>query len=497
MTELDIEQLASFCKRKGLIYPSGDIYGGMKGFYDYGPYGVEIKRNLTSEWWTTFIQQPEDVIGLDGSIITHPDVWRASGHVDSFSDLILESQDGSYMVRADHFLEDELGGDYDGVSPSRVDELIEEHGFTAPNGKAFKPCQPFNLMFHTQIGPKQDSSSEGYLRPETAQLIFTNFKYAKQNGRQKLPFGIGQIGKAFRNEISPRNFVFRGREFEQMEIEHFVHPLDDDHQVPTAYRDQTIKVLTAESQTSEGNMEEQTVGDLLEEGLLTTWHAHYIGKHVSWLKHLGLTTEKLRIREHLEDELAHYSQACWDLEYQYTFGWQELMGVADRSDHDLSKHMEHSGTKLNIHDHNRGEKVMPHVAAEPSMGVDRAFLAFIDDAYEEDEERGNVVLHLHPRIAPNTVAVFPLVKNNEELRAKAREVYRALNTEFKAFWDERGSVGKRYARQDELGTPYCVTVDFDTLEDEAVTIRDRDTTEQVRVNIADLKAEIASKIRQH
>lgn len=481
---LNIEEMRSFCKRKGLIYPSSDIYGGLQGFFDYGPYGVELKKHVKDEWWESFVRRREDVVGMDGAIIANPEVWEASGHVDSFTDLILESADGTYQIRADHFLEDELGGDYDGVSAERVDELVEEHGLEAPNGEAFKPCQPFNLMFQTQVGPKQSSSNKAFLRPETAQLIFTNFKYIKENARQSLPFGIAQKGKAFRNEISPRNFVFRSREFEQLEIEHFVHPETDSFD-PALVFDDPVTVVDKDDQRREDDGEKRRLSSMLQSDDITPWIAYYAAEHLAWFDDHGLDVDNLRLREHLDDELAHYSETCWDIEYDFPFGWKEIMGLADRTDHDLRQHMEASGATLDVHDQDLDTKVTPNVACEPSLGVDRAFLSFLYDAYMEDG-RGNVTLSLHPSLSPNTVAVFPLVRNDDDLYEKSRAVYDEVADEHSAFWDEKGSIGRRYARQDEIGTPYCVTVDFDSLDDDAVTIRFRDSTEQIRVPIKSL-----------
>lgn len=490
---LSIEEMRSFCKRKGLLYPSGDIYGGIKGFFDYGPYGSELKRRLVSRWWQSFVRDQEDIVGIDGSIITNPKVWEASGHVDSFSDLILESEDGTYQIRADHFLEDELGGDYDGVSADRVDELVEEHELEAPNGESFKPCQPFNLMFETRVGPKQSSSNQAFLRPETAQLIFANFKHVRENARMSLPFGIAQTGKAFRNEISPRNFVFRSREFEQLEIEHFAHPEEDE--TPDVSFDKPITVYDAEAQTGDGEQESLLLDDLVGDNM-TPWIAAYAAEHLEWLSDLGVSSDNLRLREHLDDELAHYSSTCWDVEYKFPFGWKELMGLADRGDFDLSQHIEHSGEALSVHDQDRDEHVVPEVACEPSLGVDRLFLAVLYDGYEEDG-RGNAVLSLHPSLAPNTVAVFPLVGNDKDLVEKAESVYDAVDESFDAYWDAKGSIGRRYARQDELGTPYCVTVDFDSMDDDAVTIRFRDSTEQERVSVDELPDRLGELIAEY
>lgn len=487
--------MASFCKRKGIIYPSADIYGGIAGFFDFGPYGVEIKKNLRDHWWNTFVRSREDVVGMDGSIVTNPKVWKASGHVDSFVDLILESKEGSYQVRADHFLEDELGGDFDGVSKERVDELVKEHGLKAPNGEEFKPCFEYNLMFQTNIGPRIDADSKSYLRPETAQLIFANFRLVQENGRMKVPFGIAQVGKAFRNEISPRNFLFRGREFEQCEIEYFIKDGDLSCPYLKEVEDEEIRVLSAKTQEAGKEGTVLTMKECVSEGLMLEWHAYFLGLSIRWFGELGCDINNFRAREHLNDELAHYSSACWDLEYEFPFGFSEIQGIADRTTYDLEKHMKHSGKKMTLYDDKAQEKFLPRVIAEPSLGLDRAFLVLLYEAYNDDKERGNVVLNLSKKLSPHKIAVFPLVKNKDPVKNLARDVYFGLKNRFVTFYDESGSIGKRYARQDEIGTPYCVTVDFDSLDDGKVTVRDRDSTEQDRVSISDLDDYFFDKLR--
>jgi glycyl-tRNA synthetase len=488
-SSLGIEEMASFCKRKGLIYVSGEIYGGLAGFFDYGPYGSEMKLNLKEQWWKYHVRSREDIVGIDGSIITNPTVWRASGHAENFADLMLVSEDGSFEVRADQFLEEQLKKPFDGVSASEVNKLVEEHKLKAPNGKQFKKCTPFNLMFTTTVGPKGDEKSKAFLRPETAQLIFADFKLVQENARLKLPFGIAQMGRAFRNEISPRNFIFRCREFEQMEIEYFIHPEDKKCPFAKEFEDFELNVLSSKMQednSSNAHAEKMTVKDAVKKKIMQEWHAYFLALEVNWFISLGCKPTHFRVRQHLEDELAHYSSDCWDLEYKFPFGWKELEGIADRSDYDLKRHMEFSKKDLSLFDEESQKKIVPHVVAEPSLGVDRAFLVFLYEAYEDDKERGNVVLHLHPKIAPIRVAVLPLLKNKPELVAKAEAVFNLLKSDFSSFYDDSGSIGRRYARMDEIGTPYCVTIDFDTLEDDTVTLRDRDSREQKRVKISEL-----------
>jgi glycyl-tRNA synthetase len=493
---IPIDEMASFCKRKGLIYPSSEIYGGLTGFFDYGPYGSEIKKNIKDAWWKYHVRSREDMVGIDGSIIANPTVWKASGHTENFADLMLESIDGSFEVRADQFLEEKLGQKlgrtFDGVAAKEVNELVEKHGLKAPNGKTFKKCEPFNLMFTTHVGPKADEKSTAYLRPETAQIIFADFKLIQENARLKLPFGIAQMGKAFRNEISPRNFLFRCREFEQMEIEYFIHPKQKKCPFLAEFADFEMNVYSEDMQMQKNGKKEKllSVKEIVKDKLMHEWHAYFLALELNWFKELGADMKNFRVRQHLKNELAHYSSDCWDLEYNFPFGWKELEGIADRSDYDLKRHMEFSKKDLSLYDEESKEKIIPHVIAEPSLGVDRAFLVLLYEAYDDDKKRGNIVLHLSPLLAPVTVAVFPLLSNRPELVEKAREVFDGLKKKFQCFYDSSGSIGRRYARQDEIGTPNCITIDFDTLKDDTVTIRDRDSTEQKRVKIKDIEKHI-------
>jgi glycyl-tRNA synthetase len=488
---LSIEEMAAFCKRKGFIYPTAEIYGGLGGFFDYGPYGAEMKLNLKNAWWNFFVRSREDIVGMDGPVITNPAVWKASGHAENFADLMLESEDGSFEARADAFLEEklgaELGRNFEGITAEEVNELVEKHRLKAPNGKPFRKCASFNLMFTTVVGPHVDEKSKVFLRPETAQLIFADFRLIQENARLKLPFGIAQVGRAFRNEISPRNFIFRCREFEQMEIEYFIRP--DDRKCPYLQEYLDFEMMTYSAKMQEANSEPQMMKlrDVVKQGLMNEWHAYFAALCLEWFRMLGANLSNFRIRQHLKDELAHYSSDCWDIEYCFPFGWKELEGFADRSDYDLRRHMEFSKKDLSLFDEETKEKIVPHVIAEPSLGLDRAFLVFLFEAYDDDRERGNVVLHLHPGLAPVSVAVFPLLSNRPELVDKAREVFSLLKDRYSCFFDVSGSIGRRYARMDEIGTPYSITIDFDTLQDGTVTVRDRDTREQKRVKIDDLE----------
>ncbi len=485
---ISIEELAVFCKKKGFVFPNSEIYGGLAGFFDYGPLGVELKNNIKREWWKRFVQSRPDVRGIDGSILSHPKVWQASGHVEGFLDVLVECTKCHARVRADHLIEDELHVKAEGLHAEDMEKLILENKLKCQKCKApFAKPKAFNLMFKTTVGP--ENGAEAYLRPETAQLIFTNFKNIIDTQRVKLPFGIAQTGKAFRNEIAPRDFLFRMREFEQMEIEFFTHPKKADV-CPglDPLLPMEIHFLSAKEQEKKNAQQKNIKAkELLKLTNITQWHAYWIFMQYRWLLELGINPEHLRIREHMQNELAHYATACFDIEYNFPFGWKEIYGNAARGTFDLAQHQKTANQKLEYFDEEAKERVLPVVASEPSQGVDRLLLTFLYGAYEYDEKRGNVVLKLHRKLAPFYVAVFPLVKNEESVAALARKVFAGLKDHYPAFYDEAASVGRRYARADEIGIPYCVTVDFDSLKDKAVTVRDRDTTKQIRVKVAEIQ----------
>ena len=459
-SKIDIEGMMSFCKRKGFVYASAEIYGGFAGFWDFAHLGAEMKNNLKRAWWQFHVHGRDDIVGIDGAIITNPEVWKASGHVESFSDIFVVCKKCKKPNKID---KNELGkvkcescgGDYD-----------EE------------TAKDFQLMFKTTVG----EDGYGYLRPETAQLIFTNFKSVQEAARLKLPFGIAQIGKAFRNEIAPRDFLFRSREFEQMEIEYFVDP---DEECQYEIGDTEILIYSEDMQKSEKENEKMKIKEALEKGIIKKkWHAYWIEQEYLWFLNLGANPNKFRIRQHTQEEKAHYASDTWDLEYEFPFGWKELQGIADRADFDLRQHQEHS--KKNLEIESDGKKLIPSVVCEPSQGVERAFLVFMFDSYYQDPERDNVILKLHPKLAPVKAAVFPIIKS-EEYEAIAQSIVNDLQKEFNILYDKSGSIGRRYARNDEIGTPMCITVDDQTPKDKSVTIRDRDTTRQVRVKISDLR----------
>ena len=457
--KLTMDKIVSLCKNRGYVYPGSEIYGGLANTWDYGPLGVELKNNIKKAWMKKFVQESKYNVGLDAAILMNPEVWVASGHVGGFSDPLIDCKECKTRHRADKLIEEwahEQGNDMiaDGMSDEQMINFIKEHHIACPNcGKEnFTDIRKFNLMFKTFQGVTEDSKAEIYLRPETAQGIFVNFKNVLRTTRRKLPMGIGQIGKAFRNEITPGNFTFRTREFEQMELEFFCKPGTD-----------------------------------LE------WFKYWKDYCENWLLSLGMKKENIRLRDHSKEELVFYSKATTDIEYAFPFGWGELWGVADRTDYDLKKHQEHSKEDMSYLDTETNEKYVPY-CIEPSLGCDRVALAFLCNAYDEEEiAEGDVrtVLHLHPALAPYKVAVLPLSK---KLSEKAEEVYSKLSKKFMCDYDEAGSIGKRYRREDEIGTPYCVTIDFDTLEDNCVTIRDRDTMEQVRVKIDELENWLGEKV---
>ena len=459
MSDITMEKIVNLCKARGYVYPGSEIYGGLANSWDYGPLGVEFKNNIKKAWMKKFVQESKYNVGLDAAILMNPKTWVASGHVGGFSDPLIDCKSCKTRHRADKLIEEwahENGKDMiaDGMSDEEMINFISENHIVCPNcGKEdFTSIRKFNLMFKTFQGVTEDTTSELYLRPETAQGIFVNFKNVLRTTRRKLPMGIGQIGKSFRNEITPGNFIFRIREFEQMELEFFCKPGTD--------------------------ME---------------WFEYWRSFCKQWLLNLGMKEENLRLRDHSPEELCFYSKGTTDIEFLFPFGWGELWGIADRTDYDLKQHMQYSGEDFTYLDQETGEKFVPY-CIEPSLGCDRVALAFLCNAYEEEkiaEDDTRVVLHLHPALAPYKVAVLPLSK---KLSEKAEEVYSKLSKEFMCDYDEAGSIGKRYRREDEIGTPYCVTVDFDTLEDDTVTIRDRDTMEQVRVKIDELKNWLNEKI---
>ena len=429
---VDMEKIVSLCKRRGFVFQSSEIYGGLGSCWDYGPMGVELKRNVKDAWWKAIVQERDDVVGIDTSIMMHPKVWKASGHVDSFTDPLVECKSCHLRWRAS-----EINNQ---LCPKCGGELTEP--------------RMFNLMFKTFMGPVEEEANTIYLRPETAQGMFVNFENVITTSRKKLPLGIAQIGKSFRNEITPGNFIFKTREFEQMELEYFVKPGTDEY-----------------------------------------WFDYWVKERFDWYIRLGIGKEKLRLRQHSKDELAHYAKDCYDIEYLFPIGWSELEGIANRGNYDLTQHAKHSGRDLSYYDGESNERFLPYII-EPSAGVDRSVLALLIDAYHEEVVEGEtrVVLRLHPSLAPMKVAVLPLSRN-EKLTPLAKEIYKQLCPSFMTCYDDSQSIGRRYRRQDEVGTPFCVTIDFQSLEDKQVTIRERDSLAQIRVPVEELEKTLEAKLQ--
>ncbi len=473
LTKISIDELTTFCKRKGFVYPSGDIYGSLAGFWDFGHLGVEFVNNIKKEWWIYHVQQRDDVVGIDGSIITNPKVWEASGHIESFMDIAVQCKKCGYKSKLDKH---ELG-------KVKCDKCQGEY---VNKGN-------FNPMMTTQVGPIEEDSIKSYLRPETAQLIFSNFKLIQENARMKLPFGIAQIGKVFRNELSPREFLFRSREFEQMEIEYFIAP---EQSCPFTEETKTIDILilSEEMQKNNKNPELMNIYEAWKNKVIKTdWHSYWIAKEYEWFISLGANPFKFRIRQHTSEERSHYSKDTWDLEYNFPMGWRELQGFANRTDYDLKQHQKFSKTNMEIDID--GKKVIPHVVCEPSLGVGRALIVFMLDSYIKDEKTRNIVLKLSPKLSPIKAAVFPIIKK-QEYEKLSQEIVNDLKKEFNVLYDKSGSIGRRYARNDEIGTPYCITIDDKSQKNNDVTIRDRDTTKQIRVKIKDIKGILRKLINE-
>ena len=459
MSKLTMEKIVSLAKSRGFVFPGSEIYGGLANSWDYGPLGVELKNNVKKMWWKKFVQESPYNVGMDAAILMNTQAWVASGHVGGFNDPLMDCKACKTRYRADQLIEEYMVRKdciqvVEGWSNEQMENYIADKNINCPNcGKHdYTSIRQFNLMFKTHQGVTSDSSTEIFLRPETAQGIFVNFKSVQRTSRKKVPFGIGQIGKSFRNEITPGNFTFRTREFEQMELEFFCKPGED--------------------------ME---------------WYEYWKAFCMKWLLDLGMKDDSVRFRDHGEDELSHYSTATSDIEFLFPFGWGEVWGIADRTDFDLKRHSEHSGTELIYQDPVTNEKYVPY-CIEPSVGADRIALAFLINAFEDEvleDGTERSVLKFHPALAPFKAAVFPLTK---KLKEETLEVYTLLSKYFNIEYDEAGSIGKRYRRHDEIGTPFCITFDFDSLEDKAVTIRDRDTMEQTRVKIDDLVAYIGEKV---
>jgi len=461
-TKISVEELANFCKKKGFVFRSSDIYGGFSGFWDFGPLGIELLNNIKKEWWNFFVHQKENMVGMEGSIISHPRTWKASGHIENFADIFVKCKKCGKTGKLD---ENELGkvkctcgGDYES------------------QGK-------FNLMFETKVGTID--SDTAYLRGETAQAMFMNFKLIQQTSRNQLPFGIAQIGRCFRNEIAPRDFLFRCREFHIAEFEFFINPEEKKCDLLNKeYLNVKFDFLDEETQKKGSEeLKKTSIEEVLKKGKLGEWHAYWLAEQIIWFRSLGL--DEIKIREHTKEELSHYSSATFDVDYGYPFGSKEIAGNANRGQYDLMQHQKESKEKMEIFDEKFGKKVIPRVI-EPTFGMERIFLAVLTKAYCGDKSTGNIVLKIPPKLAPIKAAIFPIVKR-PEFEKIAEEVLKDLGEEWNVVYDKSGSIGRRYARNDEIGTPFCITVDEKSLKKKDVTIRDRDTTKQIRVKITGLK----------
>jgi glycyl-tRNA synthetase len=460
---ISIDELANFCKAKGFIFRSSDIYGGFAGFWDYGPLGIELFNNIKKEWWNCFVYGKENVVGMEASIISHPRTWKASGHIENFNDIFVKCKNCKTTGKID---ESEIG-------KAKCDKC----------GGEYEVQGKFNLMFETEVGASE--KTKAYLRGETAQGMFMDFKLIQQTSRQQLPFGIAQIGRCFRNEIAPRDFLFRSREFHIGEFEFFINPEEIKCELlEERHLNLKFRFLDEETQKKGGNkLKEVTIKEILEKGKLEEWHAYWLAEQILWFYSLNL--KEIKIREHTREELSHYSSATFDIDYEYPFGSKEVAGIANRGQYDLTQHQKESGESMDVFDEKYKNKIIPKVI-EPTFGIERIFLACLVKAYNYDKKRDNVILKLPAKLAPIKAAIFPIVKQ-PEYEAIAKEIVKDLKKEFNVVYDKSGSIGRRYARNDEIGTPMCITIDEESLKDKSVTIRWRDNAEQVRVKIKDLK----------
>jgi len=460
--KISIEELTNFCKRKGFVFRSSDIYGGFSGFWDFGHLGVELFNNIKNDWWNFFVKNHDSIVGIDASIISHPRTWKASGHLEGFSDIAVICRNCKKATKIDK---------------------SEQGKIKCECGGVYEIKGEFNLLFKTKVGTLD--CEDAYLRGETAQGMFMDFKLVQQTSRKQLPFGIAQIGKCFRNEIAPRDFLFRSREFNIGEFEFFIHPEEKKCDLLTKkHLDLKFKFIDEKTQNEGSNkLKETSIGEILKKKKLGEWHAYWLAEQIFWFKNLGL--DEIKIREHTKDELSHYSSATFDIDYEYPFGSKEVAGIANRGQYDLNQHQKESNEKMEIFDEKTGKKVIPRVI-EPTFGMERVFLAVLTKAYYFDKGRDYIVLKLPPKLAPIKAAVFPIVKK-PEFEKISKDVVNGLRKEWNVVYDVSGSIGRRYARNDETGTPYCITIDGDSLKNKDVTIRWRDTTKQVRVKISELK----------
>ncbi|MEM4259493.1 MAG: glycine--tRNA ligase [Candidatus Pacearchaeota archaeon] len=477
-SKLSIDDIHMFCKRRGFVYPSSEIYGGFIGFWDFGPLGVELLNNIKKVWWDYFVHQRDNMAGIEASVISNPKIWRASGHVANFQDVAVVCKKCKKTNKVD------------------LAELATAKCLFCGGELDKSNAKNLNMMLSTKVGPLEGDSVVAYLRPENAQGMFTNFKLITETSRMKLPFGIAQIGRCFRNEIAPRDFLFRCREFTIGEFEFFVNPNKAKCELLDKFHlGLKVRFLSAETQEKgKQELRETTIEKMLKEKRLEEWHAYWLAEQVLFFKEIGIDIDKIKVREHMKSELSHYSSATFDLDYEYPFGSKEVAGIANRGQFDLTNHAKESSQRLDYFDEETKTRIIPKVI-EPTFGLDRIFLAVIVDGYNFDEKRENIVLKIHPKLAPIKAAVFPII-NKPEYEKLAKEIIQDLRKEWNVAYDVSGSIGRRYARNDEIGTPYCIAIDADSLKDKSVTIRDRDTTKQIRVKISELRDTIRKLINQ-
>jgi len=487
-SKITIEDIATFCKRKGFVYPSSEIYNGFAGFWDFGPLGIELFNNIKQSLWKFFVHSRDNMVGIEASIISHPRTWKASGHIENFGDVLLTCSKCKSQLRADHFIQEKLNINVEGYKIDEINSIIKEKNLKCPKCNSnFEEIKKFNLLFPTKVGSVEDKSATAYLRGETAQGMFLDFKAVAETSRVKLPFGILQVGRCFRNEIAPRDFLFRSREFNIGEFEFFINPKEIKCNLLTKEQlNLEIPLLTAEVQEKgKETLKSTTISELIKTKKLEEWHGYWLAEQIKWFKSLGISTDHLKVREHMKTELAFYSSATFDTDYLYPFGSHEIAGNANRGQYDLNQHIKESGKDLSIFDEASGQRIVPKVI-EPTFGMERVFMAVLCEAYSFDEKRQNIVLKLNPKLAPIKAAILPIVKK-EEFEKLGEEIVKDLRSDFYVTYDKAGSIGRRYSRNDEIGTPFCIVIDEDSVNKKFVTLRDRDSTKQIAVKISELK----------
>lgn len=495
--KISIDEIATFCKRKGFVFPSSEIYNGFAGFWDFGPLGVELFNNIKQSFWKFFVHSRDNIVGIEASIISHPRTWKASGHIENFGDMIITCSKCKNKLRADHFIKEKLNLNVEGYPIEETNSIIKKNNLKCPKCNSdFKEISKFNILFPTKVGALDEKSETAYLRGETAQGMFLDFKAISETSRMKLPFGILQVGRCFRNEIAPRDFLFRSREFNIGEFEFFLHP--ETKKCELLKKEQLnleIPLLSAEVQEKgKETLKPTTISELIKYKKLEEWHGYWLAEQIRWFLSLGINISNLKVREHMKTELSHYSSATFDTDYLFPFRSDEIAGNANRGQYDITQHIKESGKDLSIFDEASGKRVVPKVI-EPTFGMERVFMAVLCEAYTFDKKRENIVLKLHPKLAPIKAAIFPIVKK-PEFEKLAESIFNNLKTDFYVAYDKSGSIGRRYSRNDEIGTPYCIAVDEQSEKKKTVTIRDRDSTAQISVKMSELKETLRKLINQ-